>query len=199
LIIDDNLSWKQHCEYIINKLASTCFAVRNIRSLVTLDTLRAIYFSHVHSIMSYGIMFWGGFTNVQKVFLMLKRIIRVMMNRRPRDSCRKIFKTMEIMTFYSQYIYALLLFMINNKNVFMTNNELHEYKTRIYNNLHLPVFNLVKFDKGAYITSIKVFNHLPLSVKILVNNEKSFKTTLKGFLYHHSFYAMKEYYQHTGD
>jgi hypothetical protein len=70
LIIDDNLSWKQHVYYIINKLTSACFAIRNIRSLVTvtLDTLRSIYFAHVHSIMGYGIMFWGGSTNVQKVF-----------------------------------------------------------------------------------------------------------------------------------
>jgi hypothetical protein len=122
LIIDDtsNLSWKQHTDYVINKLASACFAIRNIRSLVPLDTLRSIYFAHVHSIMSYGIMFWGGSTNARKVFLMQKRIIRVMMNRRPRYSCSKIVKTMKIMTFYSQYIYALLLFMINNKNVFMS-------------------------------------------------------------------------------
>jgi hypothetical protein len=34
------------------------------------------------------------------------------------------------------------------------------------------VVNLVKFDKGAYITSINVFNHLPQLIKILVNNEK---------------------------
>jgi hypothetical protein len=144
-------------------------------------------------------MFWGGSTNAQKVFLMRKRIIRVMMNRTPRDSCRKMFKTMKIMTFYSQYICALLLFMINNTNLFMTNNELHEYKTKIHNTLHLPMVNLVKFDKGAYITSIKVFHHLPQSIKILVNNENSFKTTLKGFLYQHSFYSMKEYYQCTED
>jgi hypothetical protein len=63
---------------------------------------------------------------------------------------------MKIMTFYSQYIYVLLLSTINNKNVFMTNNELHEYKTRIHSDMHLPVVNLVKFDKGAYITSISL-------------------------------------------
>jgi hypothetical protein len=51
--IVDNLSWKQHSKYIINKLALACFAIRNVRSLVTLDMLRSIYFAHVHSIMSY--------------------------------------------------------------------------------------------------------------------------------------------------
>jgi hypothetical protein len=81
--------------------------------------------------------------------------------------------------------------------LFNTNNEIHEYKTRVYNDLHLPAVNLTKYEKGAYVTGIKVFNNLPQSIKILVNEEKSSKSTLKRFLYHHSFYSMPEYYQHT--
>jgi hypothetical protein len=99
---------------------------------------------------------------------------------------------------YSQYTstYALLLFVTNNKNLFK-NSELHEHKTRLCKNLHLPKVNLAKFDKGVYITGIKVFNHLPQSMKRLVNDEKDFKSTLKRFLRHHSFHSMKEFYQYT--
>jgi hypothetical protein len=57
--------------------------------------------------------------------------------------------------------------------------------------------NLAKFDRGVYITGIKVFNNLPQSIKSLVNNEKDFKSTLKRFLCHHSFHPMKEFYQYT--
>jgi hypothetical protein len=64
-IIDDNLYWEQHREYIINKLALVCYAVRNIRSSVTLDKLRSIYFTHVYSVMSYGIMFFFGVGGLQ--------------------------------------------------------------------------------------------------------------------------------------
>jgi hypothetical protein len=103
---------------------------------------------------------------------------------------------MEIMTLYSQYIYSLLLYAINNKYLFSTNNDIHKYQTRSHNNLHLPAVNLTKFNKGVYISGIKIFNHLPQSIKILANNEKSFKSTLKTFLYHHSFYSMNEYYQY---
>jgi hypothetical protein len=46
------------------------------------------------------------------------------------------------------------------------------------------------------IAGIKVFNHLPQSIKILVDNEKSFNVPLKRFLYQLSFYFMQEYYQH---
>jgi hypothetical protein len=58
---------------------------------------------------------------------------------------------MEMMMLYSQYIYSLLLYTINNKYLFNTNNDIHRYKTRSLNNLHLPAVNLTKCNKGAYI------------------------------------------------
>jgi len=103
---------------------------------------------------------------------------------------------MEIMTLYSQYIYPLVLYTINNKHLFDTNNEIHKYKTRKNNNLHRPIANLSKFNKGAYISGIKVYNHLPQYIKALTNDHKYFKSKLKRFLYHHSFYSMNEYYEY---
>jgi len=106
---------------------------------------------------------------------------------------------MEIMTLYSQYIYSLVLHAINNKRLFDTNNEIHKYKTRNNNNLLHQIANLSKFNKGAYISGIKVFNHLPQYIKALTNDHKYFKSTLKRFLYHHSFYSMNEYYEYKED
>jgi hypothetical protein len=74
------------------------------------------------------------------------------------------------------------------------NNEIHKYNTRNNNNLHLPVANLSKFNKGEYISGIKVFNHLPQYIKALIGNQTNFKSTLKRFLYHHSFYSMTEFF-----
>ena len=97
------------------------------------------------------------------------------------------------MTLYSQYINSLGLYTINNKHLFDTNNEIHKYETRNNNSLHCPIANLSKFNKGAYISGIKVFNHLPQNIKALTNYHKYFKSTLKTFLYHHSFCSMNEY------
>jgi hypothetical protein len=66
--------------------------------------LRLFYFAHVHSIMSYGIIFWGDSSHIHKVFILQKKIIRIISNTRPRDFCREVFRKMEIMTVYSQYI-----------------------------------------------------------------------------------------------
>jgi len=57
LIIDDTLSWKQHIEQVVNKMCTACYALRNIKHIVPLDTLRVIYFAYIHSIISYGIIF----------------------------------------------------------------------------------------------------------------------------------------------
>jgi hypothetical protein len=133
------------------------------------------------------------------VFTLQKKIIRTITNTKPRDSCRAAFKKLEIITLYSQYIYSLVLYTVNNKHLFDANNEIHKYKTRNNNNLHLPLASLSKFNKGAYISGIKVFNHLPQYIKDLTNNQTYFKSTLKRFLYHHSFYSMNEYYNYKAE
>jgi hypothetical protein len=193
LTIDYTISWKQHIKQVINKMCSACYALRNIKHIVPTDTLRVIYFAHIHSIISYRIIFWGSSYHANKVFTLQKKIIRIITNTRPRGSRRKAFKHMEIMT-YSQYIYSLVLYTVTNKHLCDTNNEIHKYKTRIKNNLHLLVANLSKFKNS--ISGIKVFNHLPQYIKDLTDNQTNFKSTLKRFLYHHSFYSMNEYYNY---
>jgi hypothetical protein len=95
----------------------------------------------------------------------------------------------------AQYIYLLVLYIIINKHIFNLNKEIHKHKTITLNNLYLPEIKVIKYSIGAYIASIKVFNHLPLKIKMLVTVTTSFKTALKRFLYHYSFSSMNEYYQ----
>jgi len=171
-------------------MCTACYALRNIKHIVPMNMLRVIYFAHIHSIISCGIIFWGSSSCASKVFVLQKKIIRIITSTRPRDSCRDVFKSIEIMTLYSQYIYSLVLYTINNKHLFDANNEIHKHKTRNNNNLYRPVANLSKFNKGAYISGIKVISHLPQYIKTLINDHKYFKSTLKRFLYHHSFYSV---------
>ena len=104
LTIDDTLSWKQHIEQVLNKMCTACYALRNIKHIVPIDTLRVIYFTHIHAIINYGIIFWGSSSHANKVFILQKKIIRITTNTKPRDSCREAFKNVEILTLYSQYI-----------------------------------------------------------------------------------------------
>ena len=143
--------------------------------------------------------FGGRSSNVNKLFILQKKIVRIITNSRVRESCREAFKNMQIMTLYSQYIFSLILFTVKNKPLFTPNNEIHKYKTRNNTNLHLPTVNITKYYKGPYVLGLKAFNHLTLHIKSLANDTKSFKSSLKRFLYHHSFYSIEEYYKYNDD
>lgn len=197
LIIDNTLSWKQHIEQVISKISSACYALRNIKYIVPLDTLKLIYFAHIHSTLNYGIIFWGNSPHSVKVFKMQKRIIRIITNSGNRDSCRKLFKKMEILPFYSQYLYTLILYMVNNKHLFKANMDVHNYETRNKTNLHQPLANLAKYYKGPYYFGIKVFNCLPADIKELSDDIKCFKNALKRFFHLHSFYSVEEYFNYN--
>jgi len=84
------------------------------------------------------------------------------------------------------------MFVVQNKNLFLTNNENHNIDTRQRNNLHLPQADLTIYQKGAYYLGIKFFNNLPLEIKIVNGNQKKFKIALKELLNTYSFYTVEE-------
>jgi hypothetical protein len=160
------------------------------------ETLRMVYFAYVHSIISFGIIFWGNQPYIEKIFKLQKRVIRIITHSRTRDSCRELFKRLEILPLYSQYIFSLLIFVVKNKYLFTTNNYIHNVHTRYKINLHPPIANLTKFQKGVYYSRIKIFNSLPHEIKYLANGIIQLQNALKRFLFINSFYNREEYFNY---
>ena len=63
LLIDDTLSWDKHINQIATKLSSACYAVWALTPPLSVKALKMLYFSYAHSIISYGILFWGASAN----------------------------------------------------------------------------------------------------------------------------------------
>jgi hypothetical protein len=61
---------------------------------------------------------------------MQKRVIRIRMGYGYRESCRKLLKELKILTLSSQYIFSLLLFIVNNRDYFVSNSIYHNINTR---------------------------------------------------------------------
>jgi hypothetical protein len=57
LTIDTTLTWKHHTGELTSRLNKACYAIISIKLFMSLDVLRSTYFSYVHSIISYGIIF----------------------------------------------------------------------------------------------------------------------------------------------
>ena len=193
LEIDNLLSWNLHIDKVINKLTSICFMLRAVKPYMSISSLKTIYYSLFHSVLSYGIIFWGHCSSTQRLFVWQKKAVRLIIGQGNRTSCRHIFKQLEILPLKSQYIYSILLFVSKHKHFFKTNFTRHNIRTRQSENLHLPSSSLTVFQNGVYFSGIKIFNKLPLELKQLVEFPRKFKVAVRRYLVLHCFYTIDEF------
>jgi tRNA A58 N-methylase Trm61 len=111
LTLDNTLSWKNHTDTIIPKLSSASFAIRAVKPFLSPNSLRMVYYPYFHSIMSY-VLKLGNSHCSSIIFRLQKRIIRIIVGIRGRDSCREHFKKLKILPLQSQYVLSLLRFVI---------------------------------------------------------------------------------------
>jgi hypothetical protein len=111
----------------------------------------------------------------------------------PRSSCREGFRKMGILTAPCLYIYAMIMFVIKNHNIYQANNFIHNINTRQHEKLHVSSVRLSFIQKGVHYTSIRIFTNLPPNIHILKDNTNIFKQRLNNFLISNAFYSIVEY------
>jgi hypothetical protein len=136
LPLDSALSWQTHTDQLSSKLNSACYVIRSLKPVISTKNLRTIYFSYVHSIIAYGVIFWGNSPYSSNIFKLQKRAIRIIMNAGNKVSCRELFKKLNILPIHSQYILPLLLFLVKNIDEFISNSEVHTIYTRHRSDIH---------------------------------------------------------------
>jgi len=62
------------------------------------------------------------------------------------------------------------------------NMEIHNFNNRYNTNLHPPISNFTKFQKGAYYLRIQIFIQLPANLECLTNDLEHFLIALRRFL-----------------
>jgi len=124
--------------------------------------MRTIYFSYIHSIITYGIIFWGNSAANNEVFKLQKRAIRIITNSHNRTSCHKLFQELNVLPLQSQYILSLAMYVVKNIEDFTSNSNIHSFNTRYKSSLHPPLLRLAKSQKGVYYARIMIYN-LPAS------------------------------------
>jgi len=155
IMTDNTLTWNSHIETFIPKLSVVCFVVRAIKPFVTQDTLKMVYHFYFHSLINYGIIFWGNSSYSNSIFKLWKRIIRIIKGIGIRDSCKELCKILNILPLISQYIFSLVFFVVNNKNLFRMNSEIHSINTRNNSNFHQPLSHLTIYQKGPFICILR--------------------------------------------
>jgi hypothetical protein len=192
LIIDENLSWDNHVTHVVGRISSGIFALKQMSNFCSLETLKTIYFSMIHSHLSYGIGIYGATSkkNLDKLLLQQKRAIRTMLKLKTTVSVRKEFTELGILTVYGLIILETVNYVKKFANPLLQNSN-HSYNTRL--NRRVEKHNLEFFKKKTVFLGTKFLHHLPQKFIVEVD-EYNFKKKLKNYLLKIPLYSFQEFF-----
>lgn len=189
--IDPSLNYKHHIRVLSGKLNKAIYALRTLKPLLHVDTLKTVYYGLFHSNLRYGIMFWGASRSVNGLFIAQKKAIRLLSNLKYRESCRGHFKKLHVLTVHALYIYECLTYLIYNRTFFGSSMIQHAYETRSVDRYNVPSHKKNHIERGPEYMCIKLYNQLPSSIKNL--NSMKFRKALKDFLIELEPYSIEEF------
>lgn len=164
MYIDDTLSWDSHIDHVCKKINSICYSLRIISKYVNLKIVRTMYHANFEAVIRYGIIFYGSGKDVNRVFVIQKRVIRLMYKLHYRQTCRGKFRAEGLLTVTAIYIQECLLFFFKNKHIFKDFEPQSVHDTRNLNYSY-PIHRLTATERGAFYNCIKLFNKLPRHIK----------------------------------
>ena len=153
IILDNNLTWKNHLLYLSSKLAKSIGILSRARKFLNKTTLKQLYYSFLYPYLTYCNVIWGKATenSLGPIFKTPKRAIRIIENIRYRDSTKEAFFKLKILRLPELYKFSVLLFVYKYKNnllpgifdsFYLMNNQVHQYPTRNAGNFRVPITKL---------------------------------------------------------
>ncbi|KAI5640836.1 reverse transcriptase (RNA-dependent DNA polymerase) domain-containing protein [Phthorimaea operculella] len=146
ITIDKHLSWKDQIEAVCNRLSRFVFALKRLRDTVSVEAAITAYHGYVSSVLSYGLMLWGNSVNVERAFILQKKCIRVLCNAWFDDSCKPLFKKLEILPLPCMYIRDVCVFVNAHPSYWRKRSEVFQQQRRqkYMNLLYQPTCRKVK-------------------------------------------------------
>ena len=195
VIIDDNLSFAPHIQYIKGKIARGVGILYKSRQLLKRCTLLTLYNSFILPYFNYCIAVWGKTFDsyLDPLIKLQKRAIRMIVGAKRLAHTDPIFHDLKILKLKELYIYSVELFLYkyhNNMlpvvftNYFTFNSNVHGYATRQCNSLHVPLARSGQASKCVRTTGVRIYNHF-IGCLNLNRTYVTFKINLKRYMLSH--------------
>ena len=150
VIIDNKLTWKSHIQNTVKKISKGVGIIIKARHYLNKNALITLYHSFIFQYMTYCNHIWGcsAASNLNRIVVLQKKIIRVICRMKPRDSCESKYSELCMMIFLDINVYMISKFMFRVcksevpsifGTYFQANSEVHSHFTRQCNYFHLPV------------------------------------------------------------
>jgi hypothetical protein len=191
IMMDKHLNWKLHVDQVCASLNRFVFALKRLRDTVSPEAALTAYHGYVSSVLLYGLILWGNSVDVDRVFRIQKKCVRVICNAWFDDSCVPLFKKLHILPLPSLYLREVCVFVKKHQYYFSKRGENSQRQTRLKGkNLYLkPQCHKDVYKRNAFNMCIAIFNRLPEELKKLEGN--LFKSKLNSWLLDKCFYSIR--------
>lgn len=137
-------------------------------------------------------MAWGLSSHAKRIFILQKRIIRLIFNLDYRESCRGTFIGSKMLTLPCIYLYRILTFIHAHRGDFLTNADIHKYETRSRHNFCLSQHSHAYYERSPLYAGTWLYNFLPQELKQITVLSR-FKRGIRALLSENAFYSVGEY------
>lgn len=164
ITLDQNISFNYHIKELCRKLNAINLMMRHLRKYVDKKTIIDIYYSFFYPHLIYGLEFWGhaGKSDLNKIFLLQKQVLRIILCMKRNDSVSKNFKILRIMPIQMLFEYRLVLHFIKayNKDEIKSMLIEHDHNTRLKssNALQSSSFKTNKGQRSMLFSAVNIYN-----------------------------------------
>ena len=190
IIIDDQLTFKDHIAYVCSKVAKGIGIICKARRVLNKDALLSLYYSFIYPHISYCNQIWGNvpISSLYKLVVLQKRSIRIICGVHPRTQTASLFEELKILNI-SQINKYLVGQMMHKYHIgelpdvfssfFTYNRSIHHYGTRQSNQMHLPKFKTGLGTRSLAFWGAKIWNGILKADLSLDVSPLTFKIFLK--------------------
>ena len=193
-VLIDNLDWKHHIKQVFKKISSGAWAIARLRNDVNTCTLKSVYYSLIHSYLSYCINTLGSASscNLKPLKILQKHIIRLIAGSDYRAPSSPLFSQLQILQLENIYIFEVAKHMYK----FSTNqrsglelinycpiSKIHSYETRksVQDNYYIIRTNTKFAQRSLSVRGPLIWYNVPNKLK---NIGISFPKFKKNFIKH---------------
>lgn len=193
--IDPQLTFCNHIDHVCAKLNSAYFAILSLKNTLDTGGLLAVYYALAFSHLSNNIVCWGSIgTQCKRIFIIQKRILRLIFNINFRESCKETFISNKILTFPCIYIFNCLKFVNNNRYSLKKLGNAESRTTRGNDLLEVPKHKTRFFENSPLYKCTTIHNKLPIQFRAL--RGAVFERRVKSFLLEKAFYSVRDFLDH---
>ncbi|XP_071490548.1 uncharacterized protein [Diadema antillarum] len=185
-------NWKIHVNNICKLLSRNTGVICKLKIVIPKEILFILYSTLIIPYLNYGIVAWGNSSKSQneKLFLIQKRVIRIICNVHFRTHTNALFHQHKILKVEGIYLMQLgsLMYDLNAGELplalaqrFKKNSDVHRYNTRQASGLHLTRARTQFTLKTLVHTGPRFWNSLDASIKH-TSSKSAFKRRLKSLL-----------------